>query len=541
VALLALTVILAGAGEVLGQTRRAARPADDPNRVHKATRLGGATTRLTPPMKDVAALRRTFNSKTRSGQRAQKLVSGVLDAAGLTGITPQVLAALTEGKVETTSFPVGGTMQWMGYRKAGRPAILRNVEWAGRRPFDAFTFTVEDGVKNYNFVVPKPCGNLALANVTEKPLPTCVNMAVTRDCDAKTMTFTGSGGAVTAGEVTKISMLRDGTKVAELKPEDNFKLTTPIQPGRYTFMAMDKYGREFATCERELVVEACAAPPPPPPPPPTTCNVVVTATKAKGGFDLNIDGSGSGGGPSPAAKAVVQIIGPDGQPVAFTHGGKSQTQVEIGPPFKETFLVPKPKPGTYTVRGNATPVNPKAEPKTCEATVVIPEYDKVDFFADGLFGKQRRQYEVAASEGSSVTVTPGFCDPTLGVRAGALFWLKDERVSLAPAAGLAFMFGDLEDFDFSPNEYNNVSFFLEGAVNFHFSPRGAFIGTGIDWWDVFDGDHDTGAWLINFGAPIKATDKGELFFIGEGRLFFDAPDGIDNNYLVWGGLRYIFR
>jgi len=26
-----------------------------------------------------------------------------------------------------------------------------------------------------------------------------------------------------------------------------------------------------------------------------------------------------------------------------------------------------------------------------------------------------------------------------------------------------------------------------------------------------------------------------------GRLFFDAPDGIDNNYQVWAGVRYVWK
>ena len=48
----------------------------------------------------------------------------------------------------------------------------------------------------------------------------------------------------------------------------------PLKPGRYTFSATDKFGREFGTCGRDVVVEACAAPAPPPPPPPppaTSC------------------------------------------------------------------------------------------------------------------------------------------------------------------------------------------------------------------------------------------------------------------------------
>jgi hypothetical protein len=111
-------------------------------------------------------------------------------------------------------------------------------------------------------------------------------------------------------------------------------------------------------------------------------------------------------------------------------------------------------------------------------------------------------------------------------------------VSFAPAAGIAFQFGDLGDYDYGDNEYNNTSFFLEGMVNFHFSERGAYIGTGLDWWDVFDGDHNTAAWVIGFGVPVTKTNK--ALFIGEARLFFDAPDGIDNNYQMWAGMRFVF-
>ena len=68
---------------------------------------------------------------------------------------------------------------------------------------------------------------------------------------------------------------------------------------------------------------------------------------------------------------------------------------------------------------------------------------------------------------------------------------------------------------------------------------GAFIGTGLGYWDAFDGDHDTGSWILNFGVPVSQDKK--WLVVGEGRLFFDSPDGIDNNYQMWGGVRYIFR
>jgi hypothetical protein len=153
-----------------------------------------------------------------------------------------------------------------------------------------------------------------------------------------------------------------------------------------------------------------------------------------------------------------------------------------------------------------------------QSTVYVPENDTVDWFIDGNGGKQRRQYDLNAIAPATGTITPGFCDPSIGLKAGPLFWLKDERVSIAPAIGAAFMFGDLGRFDGNDNDYNNVSPFIEGIVNVHFTPRGAYVGAGLGWWDVFDGAHDTGAFIANFGLPMKASARGDLFFVGEGRL-----------------------
>jgi hypothetical protein len=524
-ALCSALVFVAGAGDAQAQQK-------------KITRLGSPGTRITAPIKDTAALQKTFATK-----RNQASISRVLDRAGLTGLTPQVMSAIVDGKVTETSVAPGTSISWMATRKNGRPDIISDGVWAGTKAFDGFAFTVEDGLKRYNFVVPKACGNLALVNVTEVPLPECVHVAVSRNCETKETVFTASGTAISTGQATKVSVFRDGNKVGEMLPGGSFKLTMGLREGRYTFMATDKYGREYGTCERDLTVQACAVPPPPEPPPaPTSCGALVTATRAKGGINIAVDGSASAAGASPAARVAVKLIGPDGSPIAYTHDGKQQTESELAPPFKATFFVAKAKPGTYTLRGMATAGNPKAEPKSCESTVYVPETDNVDWFFDGAFGKQRRNYEMSLAAPAAGTVEAGFCDPMIGLKAGPLFWFKEHRVSVAPAAGIGFMFGDLGDYDYDPNEYNNASIFLEAVANYHFSPRGGFIGTGLGWWDVFDGDHNTANWILTFGAPITGkADTSRLFLIGEGRVFFDSPDGVDNNYQFWGGVRYVFK
>ena len=129
----------------------------------------------------------------------------------------------------------------------------------------------------------------------------------------------------------------------------------------------------------------------------------------------------------------------------------------------------------------------------------------------------------------------------LGVKFGPMIYFNDGKASFAPAAGIAFMFGGLGDYDYGDNKYNNSSVMVEGVVNYHFGEKQAYVGTGIGLWDLFDGDHFTPTWIVNLGVPMATDSRGnKIYFIAEGRLFFDAPNGIDNNYQMWGGLRYVF-
>jgi len=48
-------------------------------------------------------------------------------------------------------------------------------------------------------------------------------------------------------------------------------------------------------------------------------------------------------------------------------------------------------------------------------------------------------------------------------------------------------------------------------------------------------------WLIHFGIPLGHHPSRPVYFIGEGRLFFDNIDSVDNNYNFWGGIRIHFK
>jgi hypothetical protein len=439
-------------------------------------------------------------------------------------------------------------MEWMGYRKGGKPALLRQLRWAGGKPpkpFKAFEFSIEDGAQIYNFVLPKPCGNLALRSVTQKPLPECVTIDVQRDCDKKTMTLRATGKSVSSGELSRIEVTRGGSKVADLLTEQGNRWSGPIQSGRYSFKAYDKYGREVPICQgkAEAVVEDCPAPPPPPPPPPLACGVTATTVKTKGGYDVALDAAASTKGGSAVKTTTIEVIGPAGTAVPFEYEGKVQNSLTLAPPAQANVFFRKPVNGLYKVRIKNEPENPKVAPTTCEAEVQIGKVMAAGaavprWFVDGTFGKQRRQYDLENASG--VGVSPGFCDPQLVFKAGPLFWFADGKASFAPAAGMALQFGDLGDYDFDPNEYNNFSILAEAVINYHFKPYGAYIGTGFGWWDIFDTDHNTGAWVVNFGVPVKDTDTGTLLFIAEGRLFFSNNDQ-SSNYNIGAGMRYMFK
>jgi hypothetical protein len=466
-----LTPALVAAVALLGATDAYAQ--------RKITRLGSPATRLTAPIRDTAALQRTFTNK-----RNQTNISQVLDKAGLTSITPQVLAALTEGKVTETSVAPGTPIRWMGLRRAGKADIVTDAVWAGTKPFDGFAFTIDDGDMVYNFVVPKACGNLSLMSSGPSPAKQAAEAARRAEEEKR------RAAEAAAAAAAKAKAEEEARKEAERK----------------AFEAL-----------------------------PPACGVTATPMKVKGGYDIVIDGTGATAGRKPAETMTVQIIGPLGQPIPVSYEGSEKTEWTAKTPFKGTVFVKKPKAGTYTLR--VTTVAGQAK-NTCEATAVVPEYDMVDWFADGTFGKQRRQYDVVNADG--VDLSPGFCDPQLAFKGGPLFWFADYKASFAPAIGLAFQFGDLGDYDFDPNEYNNVSLLAEAVVNYHFSPRGAFIGTGFGWWDLFDTDHNTGAWIVNFGVPVSDSDTSSVLFIGEGRLFF-ANNDQSSNYNIAAGVRFIMK
>ena len=213
--LLTVLAVLVGSTDLAAQTRTTtASPAARVQPVdgyRMARRLGGSTSFYKPTLTNAASLKRMAGSKGIEADIRKVLAdSGIPDTADavvkmLSGAATTVAggscadANPVEGSLVECDFMPGGTMEWMAYRPNIRrgdraPVALTKVQWGGRSPFKAFLFRVTSNDKVYTFLVPKPCGNLALVSATNVPRPPAVQAQATR---AATTTTTANAAART--------------------------------------------------------------------------------------------------------------------------------------------------------------------------------------------------------------------------------------------------------------------------------------------------------------------------------------------------------
>jgi opacity protein-like surface antigen len=133
-------------------------------REHQVTRLGG-TTRFSQPLRSVDDLRAMF-------QANRSAIRSIMVMAGYGDVSAQLTDGFTVSEVTDTTITPGSRFLFMGLKRGGAPAVLRNVRWAGRDSFDAFQFKVTVGGYIYTFIVPKVCGNFSLVSRVAAPVPT---------------------------------------------------------------------------------------------------------------------------------------------------------------------------------------------------------------------------------------------------------------------------------------------------------------------------------------------------------------------------------
>jgi len=135
-------------------------------REHKVTRLANPRTIFLKAMKTPDDVRRIF-----ADQKYQRDIEIVLQKAGWSGSAADLFRAAETGEIGETSIAPGTQIPFLSLRRNGKPDIVRNVVWAGKAPFDAYTLQVESNGRRYLFYLPKPCGNLWFEDRGEIEVP----------------------------------------------------------------------------------------------------------------------------------------------------------------------------------------------------------------------------------------------------------------------------------------------------------------------------------------------------------------------------------
>jgi len=402
-----------------------------------------------------------------------------------------------------TTLPIGDVLPWMLFKSHDQVKVARNIEWAGKDPLPVFIVPIQKDWKQYEFVIPKGCGNIALSSkVTDLIQPASCALTVTparaNANDPITVDMSGSQNARSMTvEVTDAQGLKLATQ--ELTPQSPKWQTKFDKPGEYTFKgtATGMDGK-VANCVSAAKV-AINFPP--------ICKLWTSCMPCEDyvGRPITFDASGSSDPDGQITKVVFELLDANGNVI--------DTCVTTRKPW--TWEKVFTKAGTYTINttvfDNDGAQSPASDP--CRLTFEVTQ-KKLFWTVGGGLGMYG---------GSSALY--GF------LRAGLFAWITPDKWSFTLSGG-----GGLP---FKGDPWKAV-FTAEALVNGHF--QSFFLGTGIGVSSATqpkDANHKFGVDLpIQAGFEVfdKWTSKGQLFFE------FRAPLGrsFDHNYKAGVGFRFLF-
>lgn len=174
--MLSLAALIAlSAASVRAQTTNAPAPTPAPAPVehHRATRLGNPATRFAPTMYTHEDLRDRFRDK-----KLHNDFIAVLEQWGWQGDYADFFAAGLTAEISDMKIPKGVIMPFMSSREDGKAICLRNVEWCGEEPIEAYAFVFKSKGRIYRCITPKPCSNFFVVDLGPAP-----QSGLAIDCD----------------------------------------------------------------------------------------------------------------------------------------------------------------------------------------------------------------------------------------------------------------------------------------------------------------------------------------------------------------------
>ncbi len=421
------------------------------------------------------------------------------DMAGAGDLYLPFMDQLKASNFEEKALPVGDTLYWMLFRSRGKVKVAMDIEWAGKAPLEVFSFTVKKDFKAYEFVMPRPCGNIALRNVTDLELPpaVCALSVSPAKVNLKDQVTVDMSGTKMAKSMEVDVIGPDGQKIAthSFTPDMASKKTSFDKPGVYTFKgrATNPQGKVSTNaCEAKLVVNA-----------PPVCSLQTSCMPCENmvGSPIGLDASGSTDPDGQVAKADFSITDTEGNPVDKFMDGDA--------PFIWDKIFDRP--GTYAITVVVTDdFGAVSEP----CRVVLEVTQKRSFFS-----VEGGPFFARGSHG-----------PYIYAQLDWMYWLVPDKVDFTLAGGGAFALkGD---------PWKSIAL-ADATINYHAGP--VYFGGGVGFTTAVKEGRDADFEIVGrLGFDIFKTPKnmGGLTFqlrwpVGSGRTFAD-------NHKFGLGFRFLF-
>jgi len=446
------------------------------------------------------------NMKMLADKYAKDINKGFV-LAGNGDLVEPFMEQLKQASFTEKQINPGEKFQWMLYRVNGKIKLVRDLEWAGKKPLDVYSFMVAKDSKNYEIVLPKPCFNISLLNVTDivppVPPPVCdlkVSPAKVNVNDPVTVDMSGCQYATTM-EVTVYDSENNKIASQTLSPENPKWETKFDKPGDYVFKAkaVNQTGEASGpNCEAKVHVNHAP-----------TCQMKASCTMCKHmvGKPITLDCSGSTDSDGEIVKAKFEVTDSTGKVVdSYEKTGQPLT-------WEKTFDTA----GVYTIT----------------ATV----YDDMGASAGGA---EPCKIQLTVTERKILGVLeagPMLCKGTytgfIFARGGILYKIKPKVADLIFTVGGA---GTTVDGPWK------TFFMLNAIVNYH-ATETVFIGGGLGYSTAEHEGRKDGIDLIFQGGVVvyewNPTTTASIF--GELRAPIITSDrSFDDHHKLLLGVRFTF-
>jgi hypothetical protein len=425
------------------------------------------------------------------------------DLAGNAELYEPFMTQMKTAEWTDTTLAVGEALPWMLFKSHDQVKVARNIEWAGKDPLPVFIVPIKYDWKQYEFVIPKGCGNIALSSkVVNLVQPAVCGLVVSpARANANDPITVDMSGSQYAKSMTVEVTDAQGRKLAtqELTPQSPKWQTKFDKPGEYSFKGV-AYNMEGTATTNPCAAKVAINFPP-------ICKLWTSCMPCEDyvGRPITFDASGSSDPDGQIVKVVFELLD--------ANGNVLDTCVTTRKPW--TWEKVFTKAGTYTINTTVTDNDGAQSPASDPCRLTFEVTQKKLFWTVGgglgVYGGSTALY--------------GF------LRAGLFAWITPDKWSFTLSGG-----GGLP---LKGSPWKAV-FTAEALVNGHF--QGFFLGTGLgvsSATQATDANHKFGLDLVaqtGFQVFDKWTSKGQIFFE------FRAPLGrsFDSNYKAGAGFRFLF-